>query len=173
MKDKSKLVAIILVIITILVVVFSSLINKEEEQEESEKYIVTNYSNFYTVNSCLYRVITYLSSENKKDMILVLSENYKNKNNITEEAVLDLFPKVEQGSTYVSTKMYYETIDSNIKKYYVQGYIEMNQLVNMNDSANLEKTNTYFIVYLDTENKIFSIEPYSGEIFMDGEIDER
>lgn len=172
MKDKSKFVAIFLVIITILVVVFSSLLNKDEKQKDSKKYIVTNYSNFYTVNSCLYRVITYIASENKSDMMLVLSEDYKNKNKITEDSILDLFPKVEQGSTFVSTKMYYETINSNIKKYYVQGYIEMNQLVDMKDSTNLEKTNTFFIVYLDTQNKIFSIEPYSGEIFMDGETDE-
>lgn len=172
MKDKSKLIAIILVVITILVVVLSSLYNKDEKQEDSTKYIVTNYSDFYTVNSCLYRVITYIASENKSDMMLVLSEDYKKNNKVTEETILNLFPKIEEGSTFVSTKMFYQNIDGNIKKYYVQGYIEMNQLVNMNNSSNLEKNNTYFIVYLDRENKIFSIEPYSGEIFMDGETDE-
>ena len=173
MKDKSKIVAIILVALTILVVIFSTFTKKEEIKKEEKMYIVTNQSNFYTVNSCLYRVITYISSGNKNDMMLVLREDYKNKNKVTEDNIFDLFPKVEQGSTFVSTKMYYETIDNNIKKYYVQGYIEKNQLVNLNDSSKFEKTNVYFIVYLDSENKIFSIEPYSGKIFMDGEKNEK
>ena len=30
----------------------------------------------------------------------------------------------------------------------------------------------YFIVYLDSTNKTFSVEPYSGEIFNGGEYDE-
>ena len=173
MKDKSKLIAIILVIITIVVVALSTIFNKKDESIENKQTIVTNYSNFYTVNSCLYRVTTYIASENKKDLMLVLSEDYKKKNKVNEENILDLFPKIEQGSTFISEKMYYEDIDSNIKKYYVKGYIESNQLVEMKDSYNLEKNQVYFIVYLDTENKIFSIEPYNGDIFMDGETNEK
>ena len=172
MNDKSKVAAIILVILTILVLVISNFTKREEIKKEDKKYIVTNPSNFYTVNSCIYRVITYISSENKRDMMLVLNDDYRIKNKITEDNILDLFPKIEQGSTFVSTKMYYENINTNIKKYYVQGYIETNQLVNLEDSVNLETKKLYFIVYLDTENKIFSIEPYSGDIFMDGEKNE-
>lgn len=174
MKDKSKLTAIVLVVITIIVVVVSAILNKPKEtNEESRITIVTNYSNFYTVNSCLYRVITYLSSQNTSDIMLVLDENYKNENNIAENEVLSLFPVVDQGSTFVSTKMYYQNISNNITKYYVEGYIEKDQLVNENETNKLERQNTYFIVYLDSNKKIFSVTPYSGEIFMDGELNEK
>lgn len=173
MKDKSKLMAIILVIVTIIVLIISYLYpNKKEEETTNDVYIVKNYSNFYTVNSCLYRVITYLYSQNKKDMIFVLNEDYKNKNKVTEDNVLSLFPKIEQGSTFVSTKMYYENVTDSITKYYVQGHTEREQLVENGNLLNIEKNNIYFIVYLDIDNKIFSIEPYSGDIFMDGESNE-
>ena len=173
MKDKSKLIAIVLVIITVVVVALSTVFNKKDEEYEIKPEVVTNYSNFYTVNSCVYRVATYIASENKNDLMLVLSKDYQRKNKITEDNILELFPKVEQGSTFVSTKMYYENIDSNIKKYYVEGYIEANQLVEMKDSNNLERNEIYFIVYLDTKEQIFSIEPYDGNIFMDGETNEK
>lgn len=174
MKDNSKLTAIILVIVTIIVVVVSSVLGRKENQkDEKELNIVTNYSNFYTVNSCLYRVITYLGSEDRNSVMKILDENYKNKNKIKENEVLDLFPKVEQGSTFVSTKMYYQTFSKNIIKYYVKGYIQKNELVELQNLNKFEQSDEYFIVYLDFENKIFSIEPYSGDIFMDGELNEK
>ena len=38
-----------------------------------------------------------------------------------------------------------------------------------NSSLNKEDTkDIYFIVYLDTENEIFSIEPYDGNVFING-----
>lgn len=174
MKDKSKLVAIFLAVTAILVVVISSILgNVKKEELNNKKYIVTNYSNFYTVNSCLYRVITYLASQNANNMMLVLNEKYKEKNNVTESDVLNLFPQVEPSSNFVSIKMYYENISKNIKKYYVEGYIKKNQLIDGTDTNNEDQALVYFIVYLDYENKVFSIEPYSGDIFMDGELNEK
>lgn len=174
MKDKSKLVAIFLAVTAILVVVISSIFgNVKKEEVNNKKYIVTNYSNFYTVNSCLYRVITYLASQNANNMMLVLNEKYKEKNNVTESDVLNLFPQVEPSSNFVSIKMYYENISKNIKKYYVEGYIKKNQLIDGTDTNNEDQALVYFIVYLDYENKVFSIEPYSGDIFMDGELNEK
>ena len=52
MKDKSKLTAIILVVLVIIVVIVTSFYNKNDKINENEISIVTNYSNFYTVNSC-------------------------------------------------------------------------------------------------------------------------
>lgn len=174
MNDKSKLTAIILVVITILVVIISALIpNKDTKESDNKIRIVTNYSNFYTVNSCLYRVITYVASENKNDVMKVLDDNYKKKNDIKENDVLSLFPSVDQSSTFVSTKMYYQKMPNHITRYYVEGYIEKNEFIDGMNSGSQEQKNEYFIVNLDSENKIFSIEPYSGEIFMDGGIDEK
>lgn len=172
MKDKSKLVAIILVIITILVVVLTNLLNKDGEQKENKIEIVTNYSNFYTVDSCLYRTITYIASRDNQSLLSVISDNYKKENNIDTNNVLNVFSEIEEDSIFVSKKMYYEKINNNITKYYVYGHTEKNQILDDEITLNNEYKEQYFIVYLDTTNKTFAIEPYSGELFIGGEINE-
>ena len=64
MKDKSKLTAIILVIITLIVVITSFITKDKEESKVGDINIVTNYSNFYTVDSCLYRTINMMINGN-------------------------------------------------------------------------------------------------------------
>ena len=169
MKDKSKLIAIILVIITIFVVVLSYLFKNDDKADEKPINIVINYSDFYTVDSCLYRLVTYISSKDSKNLLLVLSENYKKENNINENNILDLFEQLESDSTFVSRKMYYQELDNNITKYYVYGYVEKNQLTENDSLVNPEKKDMYFVVYLDKKNSVFEIEPYSGDIFKVGD----
>lgn len=172
MKDKSKLIAIILVVITILVVVLTNIFNKEKEETQTKIEIVTNYSNFYTVDSCLYRTITYVSSNDKESLLSILSSGYKKENNIDESNVLNLFDEIDENSIFVSKKMYFEQINENITKYYVYGQVKENQILDdelMTEDNYKEK---YFIVYLDTLNKTFAIEPYDGNLFIGGENNE-
>ena len=167
MKDKSKLTAIILVIITIVVVIVSLIFdNKEKNDIVSDINIVSNYSNFYTVNSCLYRTISYISSTDSESLFMVLDDNYKKDNNITQENVLTLFNNVEENYTFVSKKMYYQTINDNITKYYVYGQAQLNQIYDDNITNKVPHTDMYFIVYMDNSNKTFSIEPYTSELFL-------
>ena len=172
MKDKSNLLAIVLVIITIIVVVGTMLFSKKSSDEGNDIKIVTNYSNFYTVSSCLYRTITYISNNEKENLLLVLNDSYKNKNSINEENILSAFPTIVQNSTFVAKKMYYETLGNNITKYYVYGYTELEQLFDNSLLTTQDRKEMYFIVYLDSKNKTFSVEPYSGELFMGGESNE-
>ncbi len=168
MEDKSKLTAVILVIITLTVVIVTFVLNNmKDDKKYNEVKIVTNYSNFYTVNSCLYRVITYISSSDKDSLILVLTDDYKKKNNVTVDNVIDIFDKVSDNSTFSSKKMYYENINDNVTKYYVYGTIEENLMYG--DSLSKD---AYFIVYLDTKSKVFEIEPYNGEVFLNGDANE-
>lgn len=173
MKDNSKYIAIVLAVLALIVVIISLVTgNDNNKKDEFEPLIVTNASNFYTVNSCLYRTITYLSEKDKESLNLILSEEYKKENRVREENILNLFPNVEENSTFVSEKMYYETITSSITKYYVKGYVEKNSIM---DNAPLKGKNhdsIYFIVYLNSSDKLFSIEPYDGEIFSEGDINE-
>ncbi len=172
MKDKSKLVAIILVIITILVVVLTNFFNKDDKQLENKIEIVTNYSNFYTVDSCLYRTITYIASKDSQSLLSILSSNYKKENNIDSSNILSLFNSIEEDSVFISKKMYYEKINNNITKYYVYGLVEKNQIIDDALTVDNQYTNQYFIVYLDTINKTFAVEPYDGSIFIGGENNE-
>ena len=172
MIDKSKLVAIILDIITILVVVLTNLFNKDDKQLENKIEIVTNYSNFYTVDSCLYRTITYIASKDSQSLLSILSSNYKKENNIDSSNILSLFNSIEEDSVFISKKMYYEKINNNITKYYVYGLVEKNQIIDDALTVDNQYTNQYFIVYLDTINKTFAVEPYDGSIFIGGENNE-
>lgn len=172
MKDKSKLTAIILVILTIVVVIVTFIVDNKKEEKNNDILIVTNASNFYTVNSCLYRTITYISSNDKESLLLLLPEEYKESNKITQDNVMDLFFDVTETSTFISEKMYYEYISNNINKYYVQGYIQENQLFDDELLTKQDYEIVYFIVYLDTNENIFSVEPYDGKIFKEG-LDEK
>lgn len=165
MKDKSKLTAIILVIITIIVLVISFM-NKKNEESTTKPEIVKNYSDFYTVDTCLYRTISYIVSKDSDSLMLLLNDKYKKKNNITKENITKLFPELSEGATFSSKKMYYEKLTSNIIKYYVYGYIEETEFQDGYYEQNINNTEIYFIVYLDTSNNIYSIEPYDGNIFL-------
>lgn len=172
MKDKSKLIAIVLVILTIVVVVISTIFNKDSEIEKNDVNIVTNYSNFYTINSCLYRVITYLSEKDNESLFLLVDENYKKENDITKDNVLSIFDEVQENNTFESKKMYYEELSDNITKYYVYGVAFENQIYDGQELLESTYQDLYFIVYLDSENKTFSIEPYDGKIFIEGDTNE-
>ena len=173
MKDKSKLLTIIVVIVTILVVVFNYLYNKSQKEDiKKDINIVTNYSNFYTVNSCLYRTVTYISLKDKETLMKLISEEYKNNNEITLNNILNLFPNIDENSTFEAKKMYYENMKGNLVKFYVYGHIKDNQILDDFEVTKLNYQNVYFIVYLDFERKIFSVEPYDGELFLGGDNDE-
>lgn len=173
MKDKSKIVAIIVAVAAVSVLIFTYFFDNKETKNKEDIKIVTNYSNFYTVNSCLYRLITYISSKDSNSLLLVLNEDYKLKNKINKDNVLSIFDNIDENSTFVSRKMYYEQINKNIIKYYVYGYVEKNQLFDEDYINKLDTKDMYFIVYLDTSNKTFAIEPYSGEIFIGGDLNEK
>ena len=165
MKDKSKLIAIILVIITIIVVIASYIFKDKEQETEKDINIVTNYSNFYTVDSCLYRTINYISSKDSESLLLILDDNYKEKNNIKKEKVLELFGNIDSNSTFVSKKMYYQNMNDNITKYYVYGQLKQNEIYDGDVITETPHIDMYFIVYMDKDNKTFSVEPYSNEKF--------
>ena len=78
---------------------------------------------------------------------------------------MNYFQSIPTSSTFISKKMYYQDINDNITKYYVFGTIEENYLLEEVEYRELKTQDAYFIVYLDTSNKTFSIEPYSKELF--------
>ena len=78
---------------------------------------------------------------------------------------MNFFKNVGSDSTFVSKKMYYQNINDNITKYYVYGVIEKNEFSEEYSIDNSETKDAYFIVYLDSNNKTFSVEPSSLDIF--------
>ena len=166
-KDNNLMIVIGAIILTVSVIVVTSIIDSNKKKIDQEIKIVTNYVEFYTVNSCLYRVITYISKNDTNSLLLTLNDEYKKKNNINSENILTFFPIVNANSTFVSKKMYYKRINSHLKKFYVYG-----QIVEEDMDTQKGFKDAFFIVYLDTDKKIFAIEPYDGKIFSGGEENE-
>ena len=168
MKDRTKLFAIILVIVTILVVVLTYIFSNNDKKDENRINIVTNYSNFYTVN----RTITYISNKDSKNLLLLINPSYAKKNNINESNVVSLFNDIPANSSFASKKMYYEEISKNIIKYYVYGVVIEDNLYEDFEVRDKVSYPMYFIVYINRDKGIFSIEPYSGELFINGDKNE-
>ena len=170
MKDKKKLMAIILASLAIIVLIISFVGKNKVGSQKEDVSIVTNSSNFYTVNSCLYRLTTYISTKDTNSLLLLLNDNYKKNNKITKDNILEILPEASENDTFVSNKMYYSKITKDITKYYVSGYIEQNKLFDGEIISGIDSNQVYFIVYLNSNEKIFSIEPYDGKIFTEGDL---
>ena len=166
-KTNDFLIPILLCVLAVAVLIISSLTSTNKNNIDNKPKIVTNYVDFYTVNSCLYRAVTYIYSENIDSLMLVLNDTYKKNNRINSQNVLSFFPKVEKASTFVSKKMYYNEISLTEKKFYVYGHIDEE-----NFDGNTNSKDAYFVVYLNTDKNIFAVEPYDGEIFIGGEQNE-
>lgn len=123
-EERKKLyLAIILPIITIIIVVIS-FTTRQSNDIKHDISILKQPSEFFTVNSCLYRTITYVSNKDTDSLLKVLSDTYKKKNKINANNVLKVFPSINGEATFVSKKMYYEKINNKIKKFYVKGIVK-------------------------------------------------
>ena len=155
--DKKNLLILFLVVITILVVIISNI--KKEDNPEIK--IVKDYNDFYTVSSCLSRYNSYVNSKDSESVLLLLNNKYKSKNKITKSNVFENLKTVDN-SDFVPKKMYYQEYN-NMEKYYVYG-----ELVVEDFEGVASRDGVYYIVYLYTKDKTYSIEPYDGSIFLGG-----
>lgn len=162
---------VLLVIVTIVVLIASIVMNyTKKEENKNDINIVTNYTNFYTVDSCANRFITSIITEDYDSLLKQLSRSYKKENSINKDNVLNIIGSID-ATSYKSNKMYYEKINDNVTKYYVKGSLIKESLdENMNIVSNT-LSDYYVIIYLNKNNDTFSVEPYDGKIFMSGDID--
>lgn len=173
MKDNnSKIIAILLAIVTIVVVLISLFLSNSKKDDDSDVAIVNSASQFFTVNSCLYRVTNYIYKKNTDGLIKVLNSKYKKDNKINKDNILEIFPNITQDSIFVSKKMYYKELTKDIIKYYVYGEIKPNILHDYTEVEESDIKKVYFIVILDSTRQLFSVEPYDGKIFTDGDANE-
>ena len=162
----------LLVIVTICVLIFGiiSNINKNNDEEKNEISVVTNYSEFYTVDNCINRFVTALSSKDTDSLLKQLTSSYKKENNIDENSVITVLGNIE-ATSFNTEAMYYETENDNVNKYYVKGTL-IKEALDANMNINKQELKTYYlIVYLDNKKDTFSVEPYDGKIFIEGDID--
>lgn len=155
-KNRNTIIIVIFGIIAIILVLVQIFGGSKDKNKID---IVTSTSKFYTVSNCVYRYVTYLQTKDTDNLLLLLDSKYKSKNNINSNNVLNNLINLDKLYNFEARKMYEEKINDNITKYYVYGYL-IEDDIDSNNSMDF-----YVIVTMDTNNKIFSITPYDGEIF--------
>lgn len=165
MKKKDYILLVICVsiaLITLLLVNIGKVnINIGNNKETKKTTLLKDYSRFLTLESCVYRYVNYLQSKDIDSLLKVLDKEYVDKNLIDENNIFTYLDNLDGIYSFVAKKIYYEKMNDNLIKYYIYGQI-------IEDNINAYNSNVidrYYIVYLDTNNRIFSISPYDGAIF--------
>lgn len=164
MKEKKDYTLLIIICIILLCIVALLFLNKDDEEiilsKEPKYRLVEDYSRFFTVNSCVFKYITYLNSNKTDDLLKILDEEYIKDNNITNNNVYNFVNKLNGNYSFKSKKIYYEVGNDKLVKYFVYGYL----IEEMIDGIG-SKQDYYLIVNLDLENQLFSVAPYNGNMF--------
>jgi len=159
---KSNVYMVILLVFLITILLFITNFKKEDDKtpevEKNKILLLSDYNDFFTVNSSIYKYISYLQKKDYDSILKILDTSYKSSNNITLENVVNFVENLEGNHSFSSKKIYYEVIDDNIIKYYVYGYLSKDTI-----DGYSERLDRYYIVIFNTEDKIFSIIP-SNEI---------
>lgn len=159
-----KILAIVIVIAVLILGVYKLFFEKDdivEEKIDTETIsVVEDNSKFYTVSSCVSKYINYLSYEDTENLLILLSNNYKQNNSINSTNIYNYISILNNPSTFEPKKMFQQRISKSIYKYYVSGYLQEETL----DSISM-KQEYYIIVIMDEKNMTFEIEPYDGSLF--------
>ena len=76
-KDYSTLIFVCIMLVCILALLFLYKDNTGKKDEKKSNYVLLNdYSRFFTINSCIYKYFSYLSSKNTDNLLSILDEEY-------------------------------------------------------------------------------------------------
>ena len=165
-KVKISIIILSMLIIIGLVVVFLEFQNTDNENEtnnivqqeileEKVKFdVVTNTAMYFTVESCIDTYINYVQNAEKAPLYKLLDISYIEKNNVTENNVLDNIATIPEGSDFDIQKMLLVSDEEeDLQQYYVYG------LLRYNNGQEINREKMYLTVNIDIENMIFSIIP--------------
>lgn len=161
LNDGEKKVLLFWIIIAIIIVGIFLFI--EIKKNVFDKYngnytIVREQNRYYTVNSAINKFYSYISSNNTSNVLLVLNDEYKKKNNISENNINEYFNFNNKLVSFVPKKMYQKEIKKGVYSYYVSGY---NEYVN----TGLYINDDYYEVILDGNTFTFNIQKISKEMY--------
>ena len=125
-------------------------IGQEVESVEVESKIVQvkDYNTFYTIENSIQKYFLYTKVGNKQALDEIITEEYKKKNNLSIENIIEHFPKIEEDNEFLLKQLYLN--DSKINPtYYAYGELQQKS----------KKNEYYFIIYTDQTNLCWSIEP--------------
>lgn len=169
---KKIIVSLIIILLTIIVCIITMISIKQPPKQEElsqntqtkmEKYeAIKDYSEFFTVTSCINKYYSYLisNSQNMEIIYNLLDEDYKEKKQITKNNIAEKVKLYEEEQSFSGREMYKLEKTDVITIYWVYG---VTKEILANDIATANPS--YIGVKLDKENMTFSIIPCSKEEF--------
>lgn len=165
---KIKTTIIILLVITLIVFICILILKDKMLQDENiptlsdrtqdfinEMDIVSDYDIFFSIEKMIDKYLLKVASEDKEAAYSILDSEYKNKNNITKDNVLEKIPEiVKKSNNLIVRKMYGQTNMENAV-YYTYCILEKDKI---GDEC-------YFALYKDTKNLTYSIAHIDKETF--------
>jgi len=152
-----------LVLMAVIIIIIINL-NKDEEKNEfiiEENPPLTFVSNirkaksettFITIENCINKYYNAISNKNSQIVYDLLSSNYKIKNKITIQNILNNEDKLENGfERFRIRDINYKELDLEKCQYYILG--------DLLEKDYKTKRTVYIIVNIDYINNVFSIEP--------------
>ena len=164
-EERNKKILLIVLIIAVVALgiykLFFEKNNSEQEKIDTETIsIVTNPNDFYTVSSCVSKYLSYLSVSDSKNLLILLSDDYKKENSVTQSNIYNYIGSLNGVYGFNPKKMFVQRLSENTYKFYVYGLIS-EETINLTSN----EIDYYIIVILDRENSTFAIEPYDGSMF--------
>lgn len=159
----------LLIIVIVFLAFFSLIYNlfvKNKETVDNEKvdnesiYVVMDHNRFYTVSSCVSKYINYLVIDDTENLLILLSDEYINSNNINSNNLYNYIDRISGNKSFSPIKMYQKKLADGLYEYYVYG-----SLLDENINGISKKEDFYLIVELDEKNMTFAIKPYDGNMF--------
>lgn len=168
MNDKAernkKILAIVIVIAVLILGIYKFFFEKEgtEEEKIDTKTISVLYDNsrFFTVSSCVSKYINYLSLLDTNNLLVLLSNDYKEKNEVNSSNLYNYIGTINGSYSFTANKMLEQRLSKSVYKYYVKGFIQEELM----DTMGIRQE-YYIVVILDEKNMTFAIEPYDGSLF--------
>lgn len=198
MKKKIIVIVIEIIIISVLIVLTILQANKNyykltiEEEPEPENVMANinieynkisklkDKSIIYTISGCINKYLAFISTKNANALLELLDEKYIEKNNITNENVVDKLGNLEKHQKMELKEIYYEYESEIVVAYYVKASIrddntnniENNEMVEFYDPDLEEKEKTipnkkeiYLKIRLDYQTMGYKVYPLEKQMY--------
>lgn len=150
------LIGVFILAVIGLIIILNS---RESNNYKKRKYtIVSNVSTFFTVEGCVNRYLNSLSKGNVDELMILVDENYIEKNNLDKNNILDNLNKKEGHYSFSARKMYSEK-NTNGATYYVYGLLQEERL------DTIDYGEDYYIIVRIQNDQYYSVEPLDKNVF--------
>lgn len=155
-------VVAIIVIIMVVVVIATKIIGKNNANEAKSEdytleiregtYVVDDPNTFYTVAGTVRKYLASAYSKNPDELEKLLAEDYKKKNEITKENVLQKITTYSTGTVFEPKRIYEKDLTNTMKRFYVFGKIKQDLYEQVSQPKDY-----YIVVDFDYETKTFAV----------------